>query len=138
MKKTVIFCFLVALAFFSFAAFYITTKFKAPAESAAIAPAIEEVKKSPLKKAPSLKKPVSVSKKVYVNGCIIKDDKCTCYTKDGNQLNPSLSICENYIKSSGGSQVIFLENFNLDELDYLNDLLSAQNALSNNRSAGQR
>ena len=136
MKKTVIFCFLAALAFFSFAAFYITTKFKVPAESAAIAPA--EVKKAPSLKKTPLKKPVSVSKKVHVNGCIIKDDKCTCYTKDGNQLNPSLSICEKYIKSSGGSQVIFLENSNLDELDYLNDLLSAQNALSNNRSAGQR
>ena len=69
------------------------------------------------------KKKTSHSEQFLVDGCVLKDDECYCYAKDtefrkymrnsaytdGGKLGFPTSVCESYIKHSGGSRYITFE-----------------------------
>ncbi|MBR4737272.1 MAG: hypothetical protein IK051_06375 [Rhodocyclaceae bacterium] len=93
--------FFLAIAFFSFAGFYISAKFRPlPKRATPQAEVSSELREKIARKPRQHKTGKSKgSKKVRVAGCVVKGGECACYTRESRQLDVPTEVCERAIQS---------------------------------------
>lgn len=107
--KKVPLLFFLAIAFFSFAGFYISAKFR-PLPTRELSTPSDFPQKHRPNKTDRAQSPKNGMKKARIAGCVVKGEKCTCYTRQSRALDMPMETCKRAIQSGQMPSVILHES----------------------------